>query len=602
MDMSSKQRRQKSPWRGSVRQCEQVSRQSDVYVCLSSVAGRIGTPNMREPSVKASIVGVMFGAAIAIMACTGRGSFNSSAIHAVPKAEHCANGDQPETGLQGQVPAALRAPGFDGFNCNLKLLGQYRGEGGGSSAATFRDRAGRRCAFYATGYIKNILTGQPIARKQPGVAVVDITDPMHPVYTTSLTTKAMMDPWESLRVNPRRGVLGADFGANAGLGGPEIDLYDLTEDCRSPKLLFSGAVGTGTNGGIRASKSILGHEGAFAPDGLTYYIGDLVNATVNAIDVSDLSKPKLISQFDMTKAPLAVRARARSVRGVKNIPNITIGTAHGLSISDDGNRGYFVSLGYASTDDVLDAKFQSSDGFYVVDTSDVQSRKPGAQMKLISTVSAIGTMAQHTLPVRIAGKPYLVFVEEGGAVTSTDSAPPSEYVADIRGACRAGYQPFPMPRIYDISDERHPRVLSNLALETHDPANCSKVIPDLTGLYVFSYGSHYCTADNRRNATALACAYLNSGIRVFDIRDPSRPREIAYFNPAGARSEQAGSVHNMFKQWRAGAPDWCKTTISFDFASKTLTTMCSDNGLLIMQFESGMWPMKESTPSTEQTN
>jgi hypothetical protein len=36
----------------------------------------------------------------------------------VPKAV-CGSGDHPEPGLQGQVPASLRASGFHGFNCNL---------------------------------------------------------------------------------------------------------------------------------------------------------------------------------------------------------------------------------------------------------------------------------------------------------------------------------------------------------------------------------------------------------------------------------------------------------------------------------------------------
>jgi hypothetical protein len=32
------------------------------------------------------------------------------------------------------------------------------------------------------------------------------------------------------------------------------------------------------------------------------------------------------------------------------------------------------------------------------------------------------------------------------------------------------------------------------------------------------------------NPTIVACSFILSGLRVFDIRDPQKPREIAYFN------------------------------------------------------------------------
>src|SRR5689334_15863076 len=73
----------------------------------------------------------------------GSGTSAESAVPlTVPKAT-CGANDNPESALQGQVTAAMRANGFKGFNCNLQLVGQYKGEGGDWSSATFKDKAGR---------------------------------------------------------------------------------------------------------------------------------------------------------------------------------------------------------------------------------------------------------------------------------------------------------------------------------------------------------------------------------------------------------------------------------------------------------------------------
>ena len=230
----------------------------------------------------------------------------------------------------------------------------------------------------------------------------------------------------------------------------------------------------------------------------------------------------------------------------------------------------------------------------IFDTSEVRARKPGAQIKLISKVLyRDGSIAQHTIPVTIAGKQYLVVVDEGGSAGLTDGP-----AANL--ACQANLAPFPMARIYDIRDEANPKPVSKLMLETHDPKNCAQVIPDIVGLNTFTYGSHYCSVDNRDNATAMACAYFNSGIRIFDIRDPARPKEIAYYNPAPATAVP-GSSHVTRNQWRAGGPDWCASRMDFDFAKKQLVTMCQDNGLLILEFAPNTWPFRESTPSLNQS-
>ena len=511
-------------------------------------------------------------AAGVLSACGGgnddSGSGSTAVPLTVPKVASCNSGDVPESGLQGQVPAALRASGFKGFNCNLTLVGQSQGEGGNWSTASFTDGAGHTCAYHATAV--------PNAnRVHPGVPVIDITDRTKPLRTTSLTTPSMTDPWESLRINERRQFLIADNGQNGG-GGPEVDIYDVSGDCRTPQLMSTLAVGTGTDGGIKPAATPIGHEGNISPDGLTYYVGDLRNAAYYAVDVANTTKPKMIAAISMS--------------GI--VPGSNV---HGLSISNDGNRVYAVVLGGlgGSTPSVTDPA-KLSNGFVIFDTSQVQQRLPSAQMKVISTaLFQDGSVAQHTIPVTIGGKPYLVMVDEGG---SAGLASP----AAAQVACTAGLSPFPMARIYDISDETKPVAVSKLMLETHDPKNCSQVIPDIAGLSIFTYGSHYCSVDNRDNATALACSYFNSGVRVFDIRDPVRPKEIAYFNPPSAATAQAGSSHAVFGQWKAGGPDWCASRLDFDFAKKQLITMCQDNGLVVLQFAANTWPFGTSTASTSQ--
>ena len=85
--------------------------------------------NARWTATRRSRIAVSTIAALALVlaGCNGDGdSDDGAAPLTVPKAA-CGANDKPETGLQGQVPAALRASGFQGFNCNLTLIGQNKG-------------------------------------------------------------------------------------------------------------------------------------------------------------------------------------------------------------------------------------------------------------------------------------------------------------------------------------------------------------------------------------------------------------------------------------------------------------------------------------------
>jgi hypothetical protein len=485
----------------------------------------------------------------------------------VPKAT-CGPGDHPETALQGQVPAAMRASGFKGFNCNLELIAQVRGDGANWQTTQFSQGSHKICAYHGTASPALSMPG----RSHLGVPVIDISDASNPTPTAYLTTTSMLDPWESLKVNERRQLLTADNGQNGG-GGPEVDIYDLSQDCAHPQLLASAPIGTGLDGGPGISPTPVGHEGSISDDGLTYYIGDTTNKSYHAIDLSNPSEPKRIATFDMKTLGLA---------------------SHGLSISEDGNRAYVVTPGIPGPNDLANPEATLTNGFVILDTSEVQARLPNPQIKVISKfLFKDGSVAQHTIPVKIKGKPYIIHVDEGGSG--------GIFLAGWQAACAAGYPLFPMPRIVDISDEAHPRLVSRVMLETHDPKNCAAVLPDLAGLSIFTYGSHYCSVDDKHDATTLACGFFNSGIRVFDIRDPVRPKEIAYFNPAGATTPSKGSNHTLANNFVAGGPDWCSAQVHLDRARGTLWTTCQDNGLLMLKFTNGVWPFPESaTPPGEQ--
>jgi len=153
------------------------------------------------------------------LAAEDEGSDEGGIGRTVPKAV-CGAEDNPETGLQGQVPAPLRAAGFQGFNCNLKLIGQSRNDGGNWQTAEFKERRqalgnsedGDRgdkplhiCGYYGSqSPTLSPKTRDPVTY---GVRVVDLTDARKPELTGYLQTSAMLDPWESLKVNERRQLL-----------------------------------------------------------------------------------------------------------------------------------------------------------------------------------------------------------------------------------------------------------------------------------------------------------------------------------------------------------------------------------------------------------
>jgi len=442
----------------------------------------------KSPYLKVALLG-LFVVLLPLLALGG-----AAEAGPVPKA-NCGPNDRVETALQGQTTLADRLSGHSerAYNCNLELVGQFQGEGSKWQLASFED-----CAYY--GQFNHF--NKPLTT-QPGVAVVDASNPRNPVATDYLTGLAAQDPHESLKVNKKRKLLGVTKGPGFGPTEPtdsQFAFYDISGDCAHPRLLS----------GLNVPGHV-GHAGDFAPDGQTYYgpnirIDSAVRPQqITAIDISDPTQPNLLGF----------------------IPYHT----HDLSVSKDGTRMYLAQAG-----NFLPFSFPIPNGLVILDVSDFQFRRPNPQASVISSLFwRDGGVAQQTIPVTYHGRPHIIFTDETGAGPAT---PPS---AARAAACAQGLPPFGFARIIDISDETNPKIISRLMLEVHDPANCHLVLNDFppatTDLDPYGYSSHYCTVDRSKNPRMLACGYLGAGLRVFDIRDPDHPREIAYYKPPAQRTK-----------------------------------------------------------------
>jgi len=213
---------------------------------------------MRVPSVAWR---VMVATSLAAVSLTAGASHGAASHHPTPYAGPtpdiaCDKGSRPESS-QGRVPAADYTSGraAKGYYCNARQI-SHIGATGGYRVERYVDKAGHECAYFdSTLLFPKDIPDQ--GTEGPGVYVVDMSHPAHPVITTTLKTPAMLSPHESLRLNQKRGLLVADMGYptwNPGF----LDVYDVTKDCRNPVLDSSAPIG------------ILGHEGGFAPDGMTF--------------------------------------------------------------------------------------------------------------------------------------------------------------------------------------------------------------------------------------------------------------------------------------------------------------------------------------------
>jgi hypothetical protein len=434
------------------------------------------TPDRRRPAARRRLAAALVLVAGAVGALTAASSSGSSYEFpdATPQAR-CGPGSAPETSYQGRVPARDYASGraARGYRCNTRQVAHH-GTSGGFKVHRYTDRNGNTCAFYDSTLLfpRDVLAN---AASGTGVVVLDMNDPSRPRQTATLNTPAMESPHETLLLHRGRGLLAGVLGTAATYPGV-LDVYDVRTDCRHPRLLSTTPSG------------LLGHESGWSPDGRTFWS----SSTVASLVAVDLTNPRL---------PRPVFTQL----GVQY---------HGMRLSADGRELYAADIGSPGPNGV------TGGGLRILDVSEVQDREPHPRVSVLSDLTwRERSIPQVAEPFTRDGHDYLLEVDE-----FTD-------LFSFTGLTDPVGSPVGAARIIDVDDPRHPRVVSDLRLEAHQPGRRAGQNGDPGAAFpAQGYAAHYCSLPRRRAPNVVGCSMILSGLRVFDIRDVRDPREVAYFN------------------------------------------------------------------------
>jgi hypothetical protein len=279
---------------------------------------------------------------------------------------------------------------------------------------------------------------------------------------------------------------------------------------------------------------VYGHESGITVDGNTFYSASFSTATIVAIDIANLSVPVPIwfGRYE----------------------------SHGLSLSDDGTRAYLAKDANSGTL-----------GMTILDTTQVQNRVPNPQVPEVSFLTWKGiSIPQNTVPITIKGHPYVLESDEFGAQVQTGGA-----------------------RLIDIADERNPRVISNMRLEVMQPENFEAQAgdPGVDTPFRFAQGytGHFCNVPTRVDPPIVACGMSVSGLRIFDIRDPHHPREVAYYNaPVKPRTFPEGS-------------NWAYSMPAFAPERKEVWYSDAFTGFYAVRLTNDVWPDSKKPRAADPT-
>ncbi|HVB58910.1 MAG TPA: hypothetical protein VNE63_21090 [Candidatus Acidoferrales bacterium] len=172
-------------------------------------------------------------------------------------------------------------------------------------------------------------------------------------------------------------------------------------------------------------------------------------------------------------------------------------------------------------------------GMYVMDLSDIKHPKPYGHVQY--PFNAIGTIPFHTCypVVSDAAHPRLQ-----NLIVATNEA--------LEADCREVYH---SPGIFDVKDPRNPRFITYLPRPEAPPDAPYSDFCFARGRFG-SHNTQCWLAPGASHPEIMAIAWFNAGVRIFDISNPTAPKEVAYFVPP-----RDGDINEYESWWRGTTED-----------------------------------------------
>lgn len=413
--------------------------------------------------------------------------------------------DHPEPGRQGEtMPDDLAAPVLPRpYSKGVRVVGH-------ADLGAGRDNLimawSGSCAYVANDK-GNPIAGEPKeTQSQPtgGVAVIDVRNPAAPKVVRYLQDRGALEAAETMHAvtTPSRAVLAASTYGFVPGGAPGVkavkegwlDIYDVS-DCAHPRLTAE----------VKWPEPA--HTVTVSPNGRRVY-GTIINpftgnGGIQVMDISDMTKPRFLGRFGVTTAD----------------NNEFEFATHEISISPDEQRIYAGVI--ASKGGDLNRSFKSgpisaerlgpeAGGIYILDNSDIAKGRPNPKLRLVGTAEHGGW--HSAVQARIGGVPYLV------------------------GAGELLACPGSWPRISNIADEAHPRLVGQFRLAMNHQENCPPPDAQEKGSAGIlgrkgTATSHFNDVDSATDTRLGLFPFMFAGLRIADLRNPAQPSEIAYFKP-----------------------------------------------------------------------